>query len=122
MKTIRQIEEETRRLVGRRLREARRLHGLSIQQLGKALGVSHQAIEKYEKGELNITPGKLKALGELLEVPVGYFFNETDPDSYTGEPARRTLKVVRALRQIEDRDPQTFAVLAQFVSAFAKIR
>ena len=122
MKTIREIEQETRRLIGRRMREARRFQGLSIKQLGDALGVSFQAIGKFEKGEVNLSPGKLKLLGKLLEVPVGYFFNETDPDSYTGEPARRTLKVVRALRQIEDRDPKTFAALAQMVASFAKIR
>ena len=122
MKTIREVEQQTCLLIGRRLHEERTLQGLSLTKLGKAIGVSFQALQKYEKGKTNMTPGKLRMLGKLLNVPVGYFFDESDSDRDTGDLQRRTPKVVRALRRIEERDPEIFVVLAKMVSSLAKIK
>jgi transcriptional regulator with XRE-family HTH domain len=66
-------------LVGRRLREARLLTGITQGQLGQALGVSFQAVQKYESGENRLAVGRLARAAKVLERPVSYFFTEEEP-------------------------------------------
>ena len=67
--------------VGRRLRRRRISLGLSQEQLGAALGLSFQQIQKYEKGQNRISGGRLYRIASLLSVPVQYFF-----DGLPGDP------------------------------------
>lgn len=65
--------------VGRRIRVARRMKGVTQQRLAKELGVSFQQIQKYEKGATRISVSKLKTIAKFLRVPIYFFFqNETD--------------------------------------------
>ncbi len=66
--------------VGGRVR-MRRLHlGLSQEQLGRAVGVTFQQIQKYESGANRIGAGKLYELGQALNVPVGFFYDDMPDD------------------------------------------
>jgi transcriptional regulator with XRE-family HTH domain len=60
--------------IGRRVRTRRRLMNMTQQQLGEAMGVRFQQIQKYETGANRLTADKLPKLAEILEVPVEYFF------------------------------------------------
>jgi transcriptional regulator with XRE-family HTH domain len=42
--------------------------------LGKAVGVSFQQIQKYEKGTNRIGASRLQKLAHALQVPIAYFF------------------------------------------------
>ena len=66
--------------VGQRLK-ARRV-GLRISQseIGKALGVTFQQIQKYENGANRIGASNLYKLAQALNVNVGYFFEDM-PDT-----------------------------------------
>lgn len=72
--------------VGGRVRLRRMIMGMSQDALGKALGLTFQQIQKYEKGANRIGAGRLKQLSELLEVPVQFFYD--DYDDIIGAPAR----------------------------------
>jgi transcriptional regulator with XRE-family HTH domain len=60
--------------VGARLRTRRLLLGISQEDLGKAVGVSFQQIQKYEKGTNRIGASRLQKLAHALRVPISYFF------------------------------------------------
>ena len=60
--------------VGRRLRRRRTSLGISQEQLGSALGLTFQQIQKYEKGQNRIGAGRLYRIANILSVPVQYFF------------------------------------------------
>ncbi len=62
--------------VGGRVRLRRMVVGMSQDALGKALGLTFQQIQKYEKGANRIGAGRLKQLSEILEVPVQFFFED----------------------------------------------
>jgi transcriptional regulator with XRE-family HTH domain len=49
--------------------------GLSQEELGVALGITFQQIQKYEKGANRIGASRLQAIADILEVPVGFFFD-----------------------------------------------
>ena len=48
--------------------------GLSMQEVAKSLGVSFQQVHKYEQASTRIPAGRLQHLATVLDVPVGFFF------------------------------------------------
>ncbi|HEY2528497.1 MAG TPA: helix-turn-helix transcriptional regulator [Xanthobacteraceae bacterium] len=64
--------------VGRRVRAARLLRGISQEKLAAAVGVSFQQIQKYENGSNRIGTGRLHAIAKLLDLSVTYFFEGID--------------------------------------------
>lgn len=62
--------------VGRRLRQRRSLLGLSQDKLGRAVGLTFQQIQKYERGANRVGASRLLQLSRALAVPVAYFFED----------------------------------------------
>lgn len=56
------------------MRARRLVLGISQEDLGKAVGVSFQQIQKYEKGANRIGASRLQKLAHALQVPISYFF------------------------------------------------
>src|SRR5689334_8861775 len=69
--------EAAARLIGGRIRDARISRGLSQKQLGCALGVSHQAVNKYELAEVDLSVRRLLALAEALGVSAAFLIGES---------------------------------------------
>lgn len=61
--------------IGRRVQERRRQMGISQERLGERLGITFQQVQKYEKGANRIGAGRLYTISEILEIPVGHFFD-----------------------------------------------
>jgi transcriptional regulator with XRE-family HTH domain len=62
--------------VGSRVRLRRMLVGMSQERLGESMGLTFQQVQKYEKGANRIGASRLHHISKLLDVPVGYFFDE----------------------------------------------
>lgn len=62
--------------VGSRLRLRRKLLGLSQSDLGDAMQLTFQQIQKYERGSNRISASKLYEAGKMLMVSVEYFFDD----------------------------------------------
>jgi len=60
--------------VGKRLRLKRTIMGLSQEAIGKAIGVTFQQIQKYERGINRMGASRLYEFAKSLSVPVSYFF------------------------------------------------
>lgn len=69
--------------LGKRLRRRRQMVGLTQQDLGAAIGLSCQQIQKYEYGSDRMSAACLWRLSAALETSVGYFY-----DGLNGEMAR----------------------------------
>jgi transcriptional regulator with XRE-family HTH domain len=90
--------------VGARLREARQLRGESQFRVGEAIGVSFQAVQKYENGENRISAGRLVKAATFLEVPLAFFAQDTqspaDGSAATQVFSDEELKLLRAYRAL----------------------
>jgi transcriptional regulator with XRE-family HTH domain len=62
------------RHVGSRVRMQRLLLGMSQTELGDALGLSFQQVQKYEKGTNRIGASRLQHICQILKVPMSFFF------------------------------------------------
>ncbi len=120
--------------VGGRVRLRRTLLGMSQTDLGKALGLSYQQIQKNERGTNRIGSGRLYRLCHVLDVPIPYFFDDMPPLEEADESGLRedaqepsapdlmnkseTLELVRAYYRI--RDPKVREALQRITKAMAK--
>ncbi len=110
--------------VSARLRQRRKLLGMTQTDLGDALGLTFQQVQKSERGANRIGAGRLCDLARVLDVSIEYFFEDMPPavaaispapkgrgkakklPSYAPDPLvkRETLEFVRAYNKIEDAD------------------
>ena len=64
--------------VGKRVRQRRWMVGFSQQQLGEAVGIKFQQIQKYETGMNRISASRLWGIADALGVPIMFFFEGYD--------------------------------------------
>jgi len=67
--------------VGARVRIVRRARGLSQDELGEAIGITFQQVQKYENGANRISCSMLKRIAERLETPMAELLGETGAPS-----------------------------------------
>jgi transcriptional regulator with XRE-family HTH domain len=70
--------------VGFRVRLRRNLLGMSQEKLGRAIGLTFQQIQKYERGVNRVGASRLFHLGLALDVPVSFFFEDLSAEAAGG--------------------------------------
>jgi transcriptional regulator with XRE-family HTH domain len=94
--------------------------GLSQSALAHAIGVTFQAVQKYESGDIRVSASRLYEIAKFLETDIGFFFGgdnvEATPRATPGDEldGRRTLQLVRAFHAI--RDPQLQSDVLRLIS------
>ncbi|HXP75148.1 MAG TPA: helix-turn-helix domain-containing protein [Stellaceae bacterium] len=112
--------------VGGRMRLRRIQLGLSQGALASKIGVSFQAVQKYESGDIRISASRLYDVAQVLEVSPAFFF-EGYPDGIVAKniaeeasPANETfdrrevMSLIRGYYGI--RDPQLQADILRLIS------
>jgi len=66
--------DEWRVLFGSRIRQARKMKGISQTKLGEILGISYQQVSKYEKGRDKVSAQTIAYIANALSLPVNYFY------------------------------------------------
>jgi transcriptional regulator with XRE-family HTH domain len=86
-------------LVGKRIRAGRHLRGVTQQDLGEAIGVKFQQVQKYETGANRVSASKLMEIARTLDMPITYFFGqlETGVDDVLDPQVGRLLRLVAAM-------------------------
>ena len=118
--------------VGRRLRQRRRILGLTQQKLAEDVSIRFQQIQKYESGANRISASRLWALAQALDVPVSYFFEGLDAETrpvaeaahmngHHKAPAdvfssKETIDLVRAFYNLEEEPRRRLLELAKAMS------
>ena len=109
----------TDRHVGSRVRMRRILLAMSQEELGAALGLSFQQVQKYERGANRIGASRLQQISHILQVPVAFFFegapNASAPHGSNGSALSMAqiddfvsdsdgLRLIRAFMRIDNPD------------------
>jgi transcriptional regulator with XRE-family HTH domain len=90
--------------VGARIRLLRKRRKMSQQELGTALGVTFQQVQKYENGKNRVGASRLHLVAIALDVPINELFG--------GAP--RTTSTSRATQSVAF-DPQALLLAEAFV-------
>ena len=106
-------------MIGKRIREARQVRGLSQEQLGAKLGVSFQAVSTWETGRFIPDSEHLPELAKVLDLSLDALFAEREKD-WTLKPvnydAGHMFTFVKGRAQMLGLT-QTLAVLGELKSA-----
>ena len=70
------MEENFNRHLGSKLKLRRLSLGLTQTKVAKAINVTFQQIQKYEKGTNGVSSIRLLQLSNYLKVPINYFFED----------------------------------------------
>jgi transcriptional regulator with XRE-family HTH domain len=73
--------------VGSRVRMRRLMLNMSQTEIGDALGLTFQQVQKYEKGANRISASRLQHLCQILQVPITFFFEDVPRALGLPEPA-----------------------------------
>jgi len=95
--------------VGERIRERRTELGRTQEELGRALNISYQQVQKYETAANRVSAGRLYELARELEVDVAYFFEGFESRSAPkpmihGGHNRAAIDLVRNFMEIGNED------------------
>jgi len=115
--------------VGRRIAEKRLALGYNQSDLGRALGLTFQQVQKYEKGKNRVSASKLWLIAQFFKVDLTYFFeglsgdgssiDADSPDEPTAPPTRQSMEINSLIPRLEL--PQQKLVLELVRSMSAKV-
>lgn len=112
--------------VGKRVRHRRWMVGMTQQQLGEAVGIKFQQIQKYETGMNRISASRLWDIAHAMDVPVSFFFEgleegESGAAAPTNTPGdlladKEALELVRSYYAIPENQRRRLFDLARVLS------
>ena len=70
------MEDNFNKHLGNKLKLRRLALGLTQTKVAKAINVTFQQIQKYEKGTNGVSSNRLMQLSQFLKVPIIYFFED----------------------------------------------
>lgn len=103
--------------VGKQVKKRRNALSMSQEKLGKALGLTFQQVQKYERGVNRIGSSRLYQLSQILDMDITYFFEgyaDAPEESFPmvaedgagfdheAEQSPETLEVLRTYYRITD--------------------
>jgi transcriptional regulator with XRE-family HTH domain len=111
------IKQDVDSHVGKRLRLRRTMMGLSQEAVAKAVGITFQQVQKYEKGTNAMNANRLYQFAHFMNVPVAYFFEglegassnvvgfaEADAEKFDHKRVsdRESLEMMKAFKRITE--------------------
>ena len=105
---------------GARIRVARIAARMSQTELGDAVGVTCQQVQKYERGKDRVAASTLQAIAAALGVHPGSFFDDDmlAPSGSVAD-ARAAIRLVQCMQRV--RDPVVVQRLLALVEAIAAV-
>ena len=64
--------------IGQAIQSERMVVGLSRQQLADKIDVTHQQLQKYEKGTNRVSASRLELIAEALNKSISYFYHHKE--------------------------------------------
>jgi transcriptional regulator with XRE-family HTH domain len=102
-------EDDDRKALGERLREAREYLGFSQDQVATFLGVSRSALSLMESGQRKVDALELKKLAGLYKRAVGFFTGETADEVSFGTDVKHLASQVAELSPDDRKELGRFA-------------
>ncbi len=100
---------EVDKFIGKKIYSLRLALGYSRQQLSEVIGVTHQQLQKYEKGTNRISVGRLVLIAKALSKEISYFYEGLDSDNHEElitQHQRMCIEVSRNFMKIENSEHQ----------------
>lgn len=90
---------------------------MSQKRLGEAVGLTFQQVQKYERGANSIGISRLHQFSKALDVPISFFFDNTDPVRVPAIPGGLAKPVGDAASD----DPRRWPEAVELIDAYFTI-
>lgn len=110
--------------IGKRIRMRREMLGLSQEKLSKMLGITFQQVQKYERGMNRIGGSRLWDISRILDVEIGFFYEEMDTNTRQNSPRHYILNVKKIKdeeKEITAYDPMTCRLNCKMITLLERI-
>lgn len=110
------------KFIGNKIFSLRLGKGISRHELSKSVGVTHQQLQKYEKGENRVSAARLVLIAKALNVIPAYFYEEIEianNEELITQHQRMCLEVSRNFMKIAN--PEYQNAVNQFLKTMAKV-
>lgn len=87
--------------VGARVRIRRLLIGMNQETLAQALRLTFQQVQKYEGGANRVSASRLQEIADVLQVPIGYFYEGLPSGDGIDAPAQAMREQMQRPEAIE---------------------
>ena len=115
--------------VGKRVRHRRWMVGMTQQQLGDAVGIKFQQIQKYETGMNRVSASRLWDIAHAMDVPINFFFEGLEGEGVEAASVenplgdlladKEALELVRSYYSIPENQRRRLFDLARVLSEAA---
>ena len=89
--------------------------GMTRAQLSSKIGVTHQQLQKYERGTNRVSIGRLDLLARALKTSVSAFFPQGGNDDMPDQRRRMAMEVSRNFMRIKN--PEQQAVVSRLIKS-----
>lgn len=100
--------------IGKTIRARREKTGLTQADLGRAIGVTFQQVQKYERGTNRVSAAAMMRVADALKCSVADLYDDPDPAGHSSSE-RAILKL---WAQLEERQQDT---VIEMIRAFKKL-
>ncbi len=107
--------------VGSRVRLRRNLLGMTLQTLAKAVGVTYQQLQKYERAVNRVGASRLFNLSRVLDVPISFFFEDLSPAA-AGGGRRRARGLSKAPAAVLEPDLLSKRETVELIRAYYRVK
>jgi transcriptional regulator with XRE-family HTH domain len=118
-------------VIGKNIHVCRLARRMSQSELGEAIGVTFQQVQKYEKGTNRIGSGRLVLVAQALHVPLAALFKGVPGANGMGRKAdaaipellanRQRLRLAQAVASIDDKQVCRYLMLlTERIARFTK--
>jgi transcriptional regulator with XRE-family HTH domain len=97
------------KIIGQKITRLRIDKGMSREELARFIDVTHQQLQKYEKGINRISVGRLVLIAQALESPIQYFYEnlEKEQEYMPTQHQRMCIEVSRNFMKIVNGEHQS---------------
>ncbi|MFT5703551.1 MAG: transcriptional regulator with XRE-family HTH domain [Rickettsiales bacterium] len=104
--------------LGKKVREIRKLAGISQEMLGELVGVAPQQIQKYEVAKSRISSSRLYEFSQLLEKPISAFYEGCVRDEYYHNIDFRSEEELQIIDKKHNRETEELIKAFNQISSF----
>ena len=109
-------------MIGNTLKKLRTNKGLTLQQMGEILEVSHMTYQRYEKNNCDVSTDMLAKIADFYGVTTDYLLGrETAPEQETLTSLNLTEKEKAFIRTYAELNPEKRSCFIEVLSNLSKI-
>jgi len=110
------VPSDTDKCVGERIREIRVSKGLSRRQIANRVHVTHQQIQKYEKGYNRMSVGRLVEIADAMDCHVTELLQVEDTKMGDNTHSRLELDLMRSFAKLDEASRQKVSALVRVMA------